>query len=1272
MFTVQPDEIKDFTGDQLVALLRRLLYAEARKAGVPLRGVEVPLQITVADGGQDGSILWDGGKASTDYFPGRDIIFQCKAKDNGDAQWKREVWTKPTQPPRIAKKVLNDAVQGVLDRGGTYIGITAKALVNPKPTDRVKAIREGITIAGGDPDKLTAIEVYEGNKLAAWASAHPAVAVWVKQINAKIDLAGFSTLDHWGKRADIAAPAFVDSPDRRFSLGPYEADAIDFSQLAERLAEDLDQPRTSARIWGASGIGKTRALYHALSNSTGLFGGLTAANFIFCDFREVGDDLWKIANQIVKEQSGAVLVVDGCPLVEARRLNDIARIEGSELRVITVGADGIDHDDHCVMIRPTQADRSTIRGILKAGLPKAKGDELDYLAAFCDGFPKIAVLATETYEKKGILKSADDVAQQILHIAGAERETVRALECLSLFDKLSPDECPEAFDEIAETLVHMKGELMYENLVIAAGQHLVGRNYGAMNAQPRPIADFLALRRLDYVRPSTLIAFLGNALPHHRKAMLARWRYLTRSRTLSDAIHILLRSSFADEAIVHADVAQYLPAFAHVEPDRIAAALYFVIGRIPLDDLAALPVTDELVDTLRLLAGRQDSFRPAAQMILRLAAVAVTEGSQPIVNLLRQLFQVALAGTQADDRRRREALEQALEEDDPRIRRAGVEALGAMIQTYLSRSEDFEQVGAEPYRPEWAPPDNGTMYAYFNCALDRLREVWRKDPDLRPAIEEHVAGDLRNLLMPELFPTIETFIREVVAASGRYFGATKSIGDWLYFDSPEKPTNFSGAVRSLYDATLPVDPVDQALLYSRFWVSDIHDPDKRYVQDQENPDFEYSARRAAALAPGIAQNPDQTARLIRAMASQEINSPHPLAHALAEVLGDPLGAFEQAVDALDASGSRAGVNFVGTLLSALDRRLADRAGDLAALVATAKKSMILAANPMYIVTSLRVTDERLDEFTNDVRDGKVAPRQTVSISHGRGLEQVSPAALKRLITVLLDRGSDGSARAALEILSMVTHGVNVLTPDMIELVKLALLSPSIADDTDGNAANADYNYDRMLRLLDASGAIDAAFARSFALQIEQVCRTTGGRHGRPSDSLRGALAIVVKREPGEVWPVLAGFYEIATRVERERLNAITSATKLFAYDVSRTGAGALFEMPIKLMLSWVTADPDARIGFLLTFFPILEKHGEIWTWHPALQKLAKLYGRSKRFRDALRLRIFPSSWGGSLNPHLTSFKAPLAQWANDPVLGDWAGTVLDNVTRSLTDNFYGR
>ena len=255
---------------------------------------------------------------------------------------------------------------------------------------------------------------------------------------------------------------------------------------------------------------------------------------------------------------------------------------------------------------------------------------------------------------------------------------------------------------------------------------------------------------------------------------------------------------------------------------------------------------------------------------------------------------------------------------------------------------------------------------------------------------------------------------EVVVASGHWFGATKSIGDWLYFDSPEKPTKFSRAVRALYDATLPKEPVEQALLYSRFWVTDIHDPDKRYAQEQDDSDFEYSARRAQALAPEIASDPDQLARVITAMASEEMNAPNPFAYALAKHLPDPIGAFEQAVVVLDASGTRAGTNFVGALLSALDRRLAERPDDVAALVEIASKSETLAANPMYIVTSLRVTDERLDDLTNDVRDGRVPPPQTVVISYGKGLADVSPAALGRFITGLVNRGEDGGAWAALE------------------------------------------------------------------------------------------------------------------------------------------------------------------------------------------------------------------------------------------------------------------
>jgi hypothetical protein len=91
IFNVKPSQIKELDPKELVELLRKLLYAEAQDAGISLRGVSVPLQITVADGGEDARIAWEGGNEITDYLPSRFCIFQSKATDPGPAGWKKEV-----------------------------------------------------------------------------------------------------------------------------------------------------------------------------------------------------------------------------------------------------------------------------------------------------------------------------------------------------------------------------------------------------------------------------------------------------------------------------------------------------------------------------------------------------------------------------------------------------------------------------------------------------------------------------------------------------------------------------------------------------------------------------------------------------------------------------------------------------------------------------------------------------------------------------------------------------------------------------------------------------------------------------------------------------------------------------------------------------------------------------------------------------------------------------------------------------------------------------
>jgi hypothetical protein len=65
IFDAEPKQISDLSSSDLVKLMKLLMLAEAPLADLPLQEASVPLQITIADGGEDGRIESTGGAAAT-------------------------------------------------------------------------------------------------------------------------------------------------------------------------------------------------------------------------------------------------------------------------------------------------------------------------------------------------------------------------------------------------------------------------------------------------------------------------------------------------------------------------------------------------------------------------------------------------------------------------------------------------------------------------------------------------------------------------------------------------------------------------------------------------------------------------------------------------------------------------------------------------------------------------------------------------------------------------------------------------------------------------------------------------------------------------------------------------------------------------------------------------------------------------------------------------------------------------------------------------------
>src|SRR5262249_33713075 len=154
---------------------------------------------------------------------------------------------------------------------GSYMVVTAAPLVGQDIRDRVSAIETAIREAGCDPDQLHAVEIYDANALSDWVSVHPAVALWLNELQRRVDLGGFQTHDGWGRSMEVAAVSYVDDDQPRFrrantnidspEAGTSSHERITFQAAAAAASEFLAAGGRSVRIVGTSGYGKTRLAF---------------------------------------------------------------------------------------------------------------------------------------------------------------------------------------------------------------------------------------------------------------------------------------------------------------------------------------------------------------------------------------------------------------------------------------------------------------------------------------------------------------------------------------------------------------------------------------------------------------------------------------------------------------------------------------------------------------------------------------------------------------------------------------------------------------------------------------------------------------------------------------------------------------------------------------------------------------------------------------------------------------------------------------------------
>ncbi|MCP4309402.1 MAG: hypothetical protein GY788_31925 [bacterium] len=1274
IFDAEPDHIAALDSMQLVKLMKRLLLAEARLAGIPLRAASVPLQITVPDGGEDGRISWTGGDESTPYIPARFTILQSKAQDLTEARVKKEVLAKPRKGKRPA---LNEAVTKVLAKSGAYIIFCRQPMTGAKRKTLQKAIRDSIKSVGANPKEAAAVEVYDANLIADWVNRHPAVALWLASVRASRNLAGFQTHEGWGRYPDMLVPWKL-SDESRFAptnrTVPVEERRVKergswtYEQASVKVRDFLGDPKAIVRIYGPSGFGKSRFAYEVLNNSGSISDEIDTASVVYCDGSISGNEVVKLALECADADLAAIMVVDECNDELHQKLASIVRRKGSRLCLVTMDIETkVLQASDTLSLRVEKAADKLIGDIAKGVTPKLTDTATSFITELAEGFPRMAVLAAQQDGAgRQTLESVEQVLERIIWAGRApNQEAQRALEVAALFEWLGIEgrvESQAAF--LAAQLAEQTTSRFVEHLLSFEPRGIITRRGDFLQVGPVPLAARLGLARLAVMTADKLLDFFNQAPEELRASILRRLKWMDTSSTATAfAERLLERDLLGSYAALNTEVgSKALDRLVHVAPDAVAHTIERVFGSLTIDELrAAEGARRHLVWSLEKLVFRKKTFDSAARLLRRLAVAETEDFSNNSTGLFQQLYQLYLSGTEVDPAARLAVLDEGLNSSNDAERKVCIDALGRMLNNaHFSRGGGSEQIGSAEAMQDWRPKTYGEMWDFFRAGMSRLITIATSNDVHAQIARNHLGSHIRGLLSQLPVAEVRAMIEAVTSHSGFWPEAITAVSHWLYFDrSKGAPDERAKEVRQLYSDLLPADPVDLAVLYTHGWQTDLHDPDSKYAREPDaKHDFEYSKRQAIAVAETIARDKTLTRRAIERMACKEAHGISPFINALMKKVADPKAVFMHAIATAEACSDEPNRGFLGGLVSGAHER--DSALGRS-FVKRSLKSPKLRSHAIAIIGSGSLDSDEISMVISLLQSGDIQPWECQNL----GLSRVDVKVLLPLLRELENHGTDG-LWTILDIIDMYLYEeTRKATKELIAAVRRVLVAPELIDAVRNNMDG--YHLENHVKRLVSLGAINAPYARRLTKQLLGICRQgADGVFYRLDDPVRKVLSLLMPLHPQPIWDEIAKKLTSKSWHARFYVESLLKAHN--GFDEDHLGRGLGIDIPPSQFLAWVRAKPKKRAVTAVGWLPIAERDTNgVLSWHPELEAFVAEFGNTPGVLEALASRLEPKSWSGGLAPYLEPIVPLVQTWSahKNPAVRDWASKQIKWLTDSI-------
>lgn len=1036
---------------------------------------------------------------------------------------------------------------------------------------------------------------------------------------------------------------------RSLSRSEFQTDAQIDSYLTS-LRETLVRPRTTVRLIGLSGLGKTRLALEAFrpppdpSKGVGL-----ASSVIYVDDANPSELLSHTQALRNRSRSG-ILIADNCPLELHAKLVDIVEHPDSNLSLLTIDLDLTKDTSATGLLEVRKASPAVLAGMIRAAYPGMAPRDITFLAAYSDGFPRIASLLivsgvdedlglqplTEPQLTRRLLWGRDPV----------EPERLRTIEACSLFHHLgfiAPVVSHRQY--VARRICGQTDDDFYRNVIYFIDRGLIDPLGPYVRVSPLPLAIRLADQWFENSPPETREALLTDTeMPEPlAEALAQQFSNLDKLERANEIVRRLMRSGgpFAKmEALNSKRGSRLLRSFVDVEPEACLDLLIQVLGLGTTEQLRTLTTgRRDTVWALERLVFGAPRFLRAARLLLALSVAENETWANNATTQFLQLFQAQLAGTEAPPALRLQLLDEVVAEEDPARTNLAIRALGVAIGTrHFTRTVGPEVQGSRRY-DDWTPRTNQELLAYFNGCLDRLVRFARGNDDVSALARKQLADGMRTQVFVGNLDGIDAALRSVRAVYHELWPeALAEAADAARYEGKRLEPADRLRVFAWRELLSPANLADRLRVFVKNaapgWGLAADDD----VEDVTRVAFE-------ALVSDIARDSRTWPTVIPALSTGEQNRTFEFAERLGQA-SDPIALLMLALDhAETASASELNPSLVAGILSSIKKQNEDLYGGE---LERALSVQNLVQHFVWINAVVGLVNGDLARLGSLLSEGRVSQQSFRVFTYGRILLDQPADEIATVFSRVLASGVEGGW-TAIGVLGMYVDDDRIWNACR-DVLSSAVLSTEIALSSDVSTMDR-YTFGKICERLLKEVPLQENLISGLADHAVKLCALRD-MDINTYDMIRPIVFQLLKEQPEIAWPVIRDAITASDGLTQFHWSELLSDSKPMQAPTS-----AFDLVPADLMLSWIRSTPSIALHVVFRELPLFSVAADgNMAIHPLVDQLFDEFGDEEYFLSTISANLHSFGFVGSaehlfrarasfLERFLHHRRASVAAWA---------------------------